>query len=154
MTVLQRLRSLLASPEDDPVYAAHREQLAVALLLGEMARADFDVSPAEQSEMRLLLQHRYQLDEAAADDLLRRGLTGASRATSLHDYVCVLNERLDYPSKVEVVEMLWEMAYADGRLEMHEESELRKIAGLLYISNADFIRAKLRVSEAHSTGED
>ena len=149
MTVLERLRTLL-STEPAAAGADPPEQLAVAALLAEMARADLEVSKPEQERMQSLLARRYQLDQVSAERLLQQGLAGATRAVSLYDYVRLLNQRLDYPARLEVVQMLWEIAFADGRLDKHEEHELRKIAALLYVSDEDFIRAKLRVTERSS----
>jgi uncharacterized tellurite resistance protein B-like protein len=66
---------------------------------------------------------------------------------SLFDYVKVLNERLDRAGKRRLMEMLWEVAYADGRLDRYEEHLLHKLAGLLYIPDEDFIGAKLGAIE-------
>ncbi len=57
-----------------------------------------------------------------------------------------LNARLDRPGKRELMDMLWQVAYADGRLDKHEEHLLRKLAALLYVSDEDYIKAKLAAS--------
>jgi uncharacterized tellurite resistance protein B-like protein len=76
---------------------------------------------------------------------------GAEReAVSLYDYVRTINERFDPAGKYQLMEMLWQVAWADGRLDPHEEHLLRKLAGLLYVSDADYIRAKLAVMEGPS----
>jgi uncharacterized tellurite resistance protein B-like protein len=123
------------------------EQLAVALLLLELARADFDFAEVEQARIRELLAQRYQLEPAQVDELMRQAQGAGREAVSLFDYVRTLNARLQPADKYPLIEMLWQVAYADGRLDPHEEHLLRKLAGLLYIPEADFIRAKLAAGE-------
>jgi len=144
--LLARLRDLVTGGADSGADRAQRERLATALLLAELARADFDVSDGETTVIAELLARRFDLDAEAAEALLQRALMRADGATSLYDYVETLNARLDYAGRCDIVEMLWQVAYADGRLDKYEEHELRKIAGLLYVDDADFIRAKLNVT--------
>jgi len=63
---------------------------------------------------------------------------------SLFDYVKVLNAGLDAAGKRALMEMLWEVAYADGRIDKYEEHLLRKLADLLYIPERDYIGAAQR----------
>lgn len=151
MNVLARLRELVT--DDGPrqkVDPAEQERMATALLLAELARADYSVDASEQTAIVSLLAERFDLDSAQADALLSRAQDRANGVISLYDYVQTLNDRLDYNGRCEVIEMLWRVAYADGHLDKYEEHELRKIAGLLYVEDPDFIRAKLKVTGAES----
>ena len=143
--MLDRLLGLLGGG----TVAAHEapsEQLAVALLLLELARSDFELPEVEINKIRDLLAQRYQLDPVQAEALLQQAQATDQQAVSLYDYVQALNTRLDNTAKREVMQMLWQVAYADGRLDKYEESLLRKLAGLLYVSDEDYIRAKLSVT--------
>ena len=143
--MLDRLLGLLGGGTA-PAREEPSEQLAVALLLLELARSDFDVPEVEINKVRDLLAQRYQLDPAQAEALLQQAQATEQEAVSLFDYVKTLNARLDNTAKREVMQMLWQVAYADGRLDKYEESLLRKLAGLLYVSDEDYIRAKLSVT--------
>ncbi len=141
MSVLDQLRGFLG-----PAPAARQapsEQLSVALLLTELARADFATPDVELQRIRDLLAQRYQLDPAQAAALLEQARATDRDAVSLYDYVQTLNTRLDPAGKRELMDMLWQVAYADGRLDKHEEHLLRKLAGLLYVSDEYYIKAKL-----------
>jgi len=142
--MLDRLLGLLGGGTT-PAREEPSEQLAVALLLLELARSDFDVPEVEINKIRDLLAQRYQLDPAQAEALLQQAQATEQESVSLYDYVRALNARLDNTAKREVMQMLWQVAYADGRLDKYEESLLRKLAGLLYVSDEDYIRAKLSV---------
>jgi len=126
------------------------EQLSVALLLLELARSDFDFAEVEQARIRELLGRRYGLGPEQLQDLMERAQGAEREAVSLYDYVRTINERFDPAGKYQLMEMLWQVAWADGRLDPHEEHLLRKLAGLLYVSDADYIRAKLAVVEGPS----
>lgn len=143
--MLDRLLSLLGGP-GTPAREAPSEELAVALLLLELARSDFDFPEVERLKIRDLLAQRYQLEQAQAEALMQQAQATEQKAVSLYDYVQALNARLDAAAKRELMQMLWQVAYADGRLDKYEESLLRKLAGLLYVSDADYIRAKLSVT--------
>jgi len=143
--MLDRLLGLLSGTSAAP-REAPSEQVAVALLLLELARADFDFPEVERIKIRELLAQRYQLDTARADALLQQAQAVEHEVISLYDYVQALNTRLDAAAKRDVMEMLWQVAYADGHLDKYEEHLLRKLAGLLYVSDQDYIRAKLSVT--------
>jgi uncharacterized tellurite resistance protein B-like protein len=140
-SILDRLLGLFdgfGTPVDPP-----SEQLCVALLLMELARADFEFAQSEQDKIRQILSQRYQLGTEQCDALLRQAQALDEQTVSLFDYVEALNARLQPPGKRELVELLWQVAYADGRLDPHEENLLRKLQGLLFIPEQDYIRAKL-----------
>lgn len=149
--MLSRLRELVAvDGAAQQVDAAEQERVATALLLAELARADYHVDKAEETAITDLLAGHFGLDAAQAQALLAKATSRADGAISLYDYVQTLNDRLDYPGRCKMIEMLWHVAYADGHLDKYEEHELRKIAGLLYVEDADFIQAKLKVTDAAS----
>lgn len=149
--MLARLREMVTvdggAPQAD---VAEQERLATALLLAELARADYHVDEAEETTITGLLAEHFELDAAQTQELLTQAQYHVDGAVSLYDYVQTLNDRLDYPGRCKMVEMLWRVAYADGHLDKYEEHELRKIAGLLYVEDADFIHAKLKVIGAAS----
>jgi uncharacterized tellurite resistance protein B-like protein len=142
--MFDRLKSLLAgpaAPSSEP-----DEMLSAALLLMELARADLEIAEVEVVKIRELLAARYGLDDAALDRLLADARQRGESAVSLYDYVESLNARLDRAAKAELMNMLWQVAYADGHLDKYEESLLRKVAGLLYVPDQDYITAKLAAS--------
>ena len=67
-------------------------------------------------------------------------------AVSLYEFTAVINDQFDREQKIDLVEMLWRVAYADQELDQYEEYFVRKIADLLHVSHKDYIQAKLRVA--------
>jgi uncharacterized tellurite resistance protein B-like protein len=119
------------------------EQLATALLLIEMARADFEFAEVERTHIETLLAEHFGITSDDIVTLMTQAREHAQQATSLYDYVKVLNQRLLPESKLKIMELLWRVAHADGHVDKYEEHLLRKLADLLYVSNADYIQAKL-----------
>lgn len=142
--MFNRLRGLLATPAHGSKTPS--QALATALLLTELARSDFEIAEVEQQRIRELLTARFGLDGAALDALLDEARRSGANAVSLHDYVQTLNSSLDADGKRELIGMLWQVAYADGRVDKYEEHLLRRLADLLYIPMPDYIRAKLEAA--------
>lgn len=120
-------------------------ELATAALLLELARSDFSESEAELVAIRHLLQKRFQLTDEAVDQLVANATRRADKATSLHEFTHRLNRELPEADKLAIVEMLWRVSHADGRIDKHEEQLVQRIAGLLHISDRDRVRLKLKV---------
>lgn len=121
-------------------------ELATAALLLELARSDFSESAPEREAIRGLLQQRFKLAPDALDALIAEAGRRADRAVSLHEFTHRLNRELPESEKLAIVEMLWRVSHADGRVDKHEEHLIRRIAGLLHISDRDRVRLKLKVA--------
>lgn len=120
-------------------------ELATAALLLELARADFSESDAEVLAIRHLLQKRFELNDESLDVLMANAVRRADKAVSLHEFTHRLNRELPEADKLAIVEMLWRVSHADGRIDKHEEQLVQRIAGLLHISDRDRVRLKLKV---------
>jgi uncharacterized tellurite resistance protein B-like protein len=119
--------------------------VAIAMLLLECARADFESQPIEMEAVRQALRVQFGLTDEALDHLVGEATAASRDAVSFHGPVSRLNAELTADDKRDLIEWLWRVAAADGRVDPQEEGLLRKLADLLYIPHADFIRAKLAV---------
>lgn len=124
-----------------------RLHLATAALLIEMTRADEEVKPEEQAAVMRAIRKAFGLPEQETVELVRLAEQEANDATCYRQFTALINQHFSKSQKVQVVEMLWEVAYADAEMEQYEEHLLRRLADLLYVPHSDFIRAKLRVQE-------
>ena len=136
--LLQKLKAEKRRP--DPEGA---QRLAAAVLLLEVARADHDAHPAEREVLREGLIRDFGVAETTADELLDQAGERAKQSVSLYDFVKTLNDTMSVEGKRALLALLWKVAYADGRIDAHEEHLLRRLADMLYLSHADFIAAKL-----------
>ena len=132
-----------------PAARQHALRFATAILLVEVARADFTEAVAEEATIRALLEKSFDLTAEETALLVEEARAKADHVTSLQGFTRELHENLTVPEKHHIVEMLWRVALADERLDKHEDHLVRKIAGLLYVSHRDLIRIRNRVHPAH-----
>ena len=130
---------------DDSAAREHALRVATALLLIEVAKADFADDLAEDETMLASLKQFFALDDAAAGLLIDEARSTADRAVELQQFTRRLHEQLSVAEKQRVVEMLWQVALADSRLDKHEDHLVRRIAELLYVSHSDLIRIRNRL---------
>jgi len=140
------LRKFLDQFESESAPAAPDRSLATAVLLFEIARADFAQEPVELEVMRSELERYLGVDAAQLDALMAQAQSRSRDAVSLHGYVAAINAELQPQDKRAVMAMLWRVAYADGQLDPNEEHVLRKLADLLFVSHQDYIETKLAAS--------
>lgn len=148
---LGKIKKVLLGEKAYAESASHpedRQQLALAALLVEMARADFDESEDEHAAISRLLERHFALSEAESSALLERAANAMDEAVSLFDFTRALHDSLDYEQKLAVVELLWQVALSDERLDKYEEYLMAKVGDLLYVSRSDIIRLRNEVTEA------
>jgi uncharacterized tellurite resistance protein B-like protein len=125
----------------------HAVRIATALLLIEVARADYAVDLAEGAAIVREMQEFFALEESEANLLIAEARRQADHAVSLQSFTRRLVEQLTEAEKHRVVEMLWRVALADRHLDKHEDYVVRQVADLLYVSQRDLIRIRNRVYE-------
>ena len=147
--MIGRLRKLLTrrAASSDPISPTTTLELAVAVLLVELARADHEHDEREDREILQQLQRNLELGPEPARELLDTAKHTVEHSVSLHDFTRTLHEGMDYSEKRRVIEMLWQIALADRAIDKYEDYLIGKIADLLYVSRGDVIRLKHRVLE-------
>ena len=123
-------------------------QLACAVLLVEVMRADPQVAPAERQVVLDALRQRFPMGEAELAELIALADEASRSASDFHQFTSEINRALDQPAKVAVVETMWQVALADGHLDAHENHVISRISGLLHVTHGEYIAAKLRAREA------
>lgn len=126
----------------------HRLQVATAAMLIEMARADFDVKSEEIESVAHAIQTTFGLSPGETKELMKLAEEEARQATDYFQFTALINTGFSREEKVKVIELMWQVAYADGRMDKYEDHLVRKIAGLLHVSHKDFIAAKHRARAA------
>ncbi len=143
--VLSRIRKLLSAPEAAAVSRRDDLQIAVAVLLVEAARMDDTFDEHERASIGRLLEHKFGLSAEETGELLVLAEQTAARSHQLHPFTRLAVERMEPKRRIRLIEMLWEVAYADGRLDPDEDVLLRRVAGLVYVSDEDRVAARQRV---------
>ena len=136
--------------ETSPADIEHALRVATAVLLVEVARADFIIVPSEKLRLRELLEQQFHLSTQELDALLEEAEADADRMVSIQHVTRLLNQHYDHAMKRRVVEMMWQLVYADGEKDRYEEHLIRQVADLLYVSHSEFIQARHK-AEAESS---
>jgi uncharacterized tellurite resistance protein B-like protein len=144
--MIDRLLGWLKEGDQDLSRGKDELQLAVAALLLEAAMVvDGRFDERERAIIRGILQQRFGLSSADAQELLAAAERRVEGTAQLFGFTRTINRRLARERKVEVIEMLWEVAYADGVLDPLEDSLLRRVGGLIDVSDHERGEAKQRV---------
>jgi len=118
--------------------------VTVAMLLMEVARANFEIDPAQRTAIERALAQQFSLSEAEAHEMTEHVNEAVDHSTGVWPFIRVINAQFDAAQRFQVVELLWAVALADNhKHELEEAAAIRRIADLLYVSHSDFIRAKL-----------
>lgn len=126
----------------------HTLQLATAVLLVEVMRADPTIAPRERTAVLDTLRRRFSLSADELARLVDLGEQTAKTAYDYHQFTSSLNDHFTHAQKIRVIENMWQVAYADAHLDAHENSLIGKVAGLLHVTQGEYIAAKMRAKEA------
>lgn len=129
---------------DEPE-TAHALEIAAAALLMEISRADDDASAQERETIVAAMREVFELSTDEIENLVGAAQSAVESAVSIFDFTEVVNQRFSREQKIQLIEMLWRVAYADSVLDRYEEYYVRKIADLLHLSHSEYIRTKLKV---------
>lgn len=147
MNALQRFFYDMLTPDEATTDEAPTLELATAALLFEVARADYHLDERELTLLRDWLRQHFGLDEPALDELMRLAQQEAETAVDHYQFVSLIRTHYRYAQRCELVRMMWSLALADDHPHSLEEHRIRRLADLLHVSHADFIRAKLMAQQ-------
>jgi uncharacterized tellurite resistance protein B-like protein len=123
----------------------HTIELATAVLLYEVMRADHKYEKLEQESYRKQLEKHFSLSGIELETLCQLSQSKADSAADYQQFTRVLNDIYDSEEKRSVLDSLWSVAYSDHELSPDEDYTIRKIADLLYIPHSQFIQSKLSI---------
>jgi uncharacterized tellurite resistance protein B-like protein len=137
-------------------------RLAAAALLVHAAAIDGEMSPPERDKLHTVLKQHFELGDAATAELIEKATAAEHEAVDLYHFTHQLNRSLDEPGRAKVIEMMWEIVYADGRRDELEDNLLWRAADLLGVSQRERIELRRRIggeatapaAAAEAAGED
>ncbi len=146
--MLKRIKSFLAASEGeepDLGQTGSSHMLAAAALMVEAAHMDEDFAESERQTIARVLREQFELSEAEAQDLIAEAEKAQDEANHLLRFTRAIKDNFDHEERVEIMEMLWEVVYADGELCQYESNLMRRVAGLIYVSDRERGEARKRV---------
>lgn len=136
------------SPSASPQATEHQLQLATAVLLVEVLRAEPALDVAERQAVVGALRDKFALTADEIEALIELAQDTAQTAYDYQRFTSQLNERFTQDQKIRVVEAMWQVAYADAHLDAHENHVISKVAGLLHVTHGEYIAAKGRAKDS------
>ena len=147
--IWQQLQQKLGieSAADENLEQSHVLEYAAAALLLEMCDSDMRRDPCEIEAVRKALSATYSLSEAEINHLIERATREGDHQVSFYPHVTLINEICSQAQKILIVEQLWRVAFADGRLDKYEEHYLRKLCDLIHLPHKAYLQARHRVED-------
>lgn len=146
--MIRSLRALFEAPQPETSESKEPDlRLAAAALLVETARADFTEDEVELTRLAELLKTSLKLEQSDVDKLVMDARERVEEATSLYDLTKVINDHCSAAQKLQLINAMWSVAYADGNLSKYEEHLIRQVADLTYVPHSDYINCKLTASQ-------
>jgi uncharacterized tellurite resistance protein B-like protein len=140
--VLDKLRDFFAAPTETVADDDAALHLAAAVLLVEVAKSDHRLEDLELARIERVLRQQWDIDQDDLNDLIKVAEETAEAHVSLHEHVDRVNGNFSAEQKRALIKGLWDVACADGEIHHYEELLVRRIADLIYVPHAEFIRTK------------
>jgi uncharacterized tellurite resistance protein B-like protein len=138
-------------PQDQ--FAENDYRRAAAALLVHVATLEGELDDAKRDKLHTILERSFALDEAATDGLIAEAAADDREAVDFYHFTSLIMRTLDEAGRLRVVEMLWEMVYADGKVSEFEATVMWRVADLLAVSTRDRVMLRERVAVAQGAGE-
>lgn len=138
-------------PQDQFAETDYRR--AAAALLVHIATLDGDLDEVKRRKVHAILERTFTLDAAATDDLIAEAAADDREAVDFYHFTSLLMRTLDEAGRLRVVEMLWEMVYADGKVTEFEANVMWRVADLLAVSTRDRVTLRERVAAAQQVDD-
>jgi uncharacterized tellurite resistance protein B-like protein len=155
--MLESLKNLISDLTGGDKHPGRFEEndyrLAAAALMIHASTIDGTASAAEQDKLRAVLKSRFTLDDAATDDLIEAATRAEHEAVDLHHFTSLISRTLDAEGRRGIVEMMWEIVFADGRVSEFEDNLMWRAADLLGVSSRDRIALRRRIAGERADGE-
>lgn len=123
-------------------------RLAAAALLVHTMWVDGRADESERTKLREILQQHFSLDDAATDELIEAATAADREAVDLYHFTRLLNRSLDEKGRIRMIEMMWQIVYADGHLSEFENNIVWRAADLLGVSGQERVALRRRIASA------
>jgi len=135
-------------------FADNDYRLAAAALLVHAATIDGEMSPSERGKLHAVVKQRFNLTDALADELIDKATEAEPEAVDLYHFTSLLNRTLDEDGRARIIEMMWQIVYADGRRDELEDNLLWRAADLLGVSQRQRIELRRRIASEGAEKSD
>lgn len=148
--MIERLKQLFAPSEGETRRVPDQHQLAVAAtaLMVQLSQVDNKEDDRELKTIVDCAVKAHEVTREEAEDIVQDALSHVEDATSLYEFTGQINEHLDQAEKQSLLESIWRVAFADGRIDKYEEHLIRRMADLLHLNHREYMQARHRAEGA------
>ena len=139
----------LLNVEENKADSSLSIEIACAVLLCEVMRADSVFTEKEQNELSTILTTQFDLTAQEVSTILEQAFELSENASDFYQFTSTLNQYYSLDERIKIVTLLWQVAYADGELANIEEHIIRKIADLLHLRHSEYIATKIAAEQFH-----
>lgn len=137
----------LLNTENEKTDNSTSVEMACAVLLCEVMRADSVFTKTEQDKLTTILTQQFNLTAQEVNTTLTQALQLSENANDFYQFTSKLNQHYPLHDRIKIVTLLWQVAYADGELANIEEHIIRKIADLLHLRHSEYIATKIAAEQ-------
>ncbi|SHM94430.1 tellurite resistance TerB family protein [Roseibium suaedae] len=148
----QFIRDVTVGDGGKKSFADDDKRLAAAALLFHLVDVDGVVEESESRKLKEILQRHYELSDAETVELVEAAKQKDSEAVDLYGFTSVLKRSTDEEERLAIVEMMWEVVYADGQVHEFEDNTIWRVAELLGISTRDRMTLRQKVARSQPEG--
>ncbi len=152
--MIDLLKSIFAPAEqpsaNEQGASPHDIRVATCALFLEMANVDGEFSQQERAAIIALLENEYGLSDECARELAKEAEAEREGSIDLWQFTNLVNQNYSEAERMRILELVWSIVFADGRLAGHENYLMHKLAKLLRLTQQQMIATKLRVSKKRS----
>ncbi len=146
--MFKQIKQLFSAFDEQPAQLQeHDLKTAIAALLIEVMRADREQQDDELKTLSLTLKKYFNLSDEDVSELMQSAGKSLDDAIDYFQFSKQINDQCSAEQRIEIIELLWRLAFADGELDPQEEYVIRRVSNLLYVAHEDFIAAKLAATK-------
>jgi len=148
--MFKSIKTFISSLVEDEGFRNRTEsnkcQLATAALLTRVATVHSEMSQARRAKLHAVLKLHFGLDDLTTAKLIQDSAAVDRAAVDLYHFTRQLNQVLDDESRRRTVQMMWEIVYADGRVNEFEHNIIWRAADLLGVSTRQRVELRQRIA--------
>ena len=110
--------------------------------------------PSERDKLHTVLKQRFELDDASTDELIEKATAAEHESVDLYHFTHILNRALNEGGRARIIEMMWQIVYADGRRDELEDNLLWRAADLLGVSPGERIALRRQIGGEETEGSE
>ena len=148
--MINKIKRFFDNNLSDATYrdSEHALRLAMAALMIEVAESDFHDAPEEHDSLIRIVKNSFDLSDSETNDIIDLAKQEHADSIDYFQFTRLINLHYSAAQRIELIEKLWQVAFADHKLDKHEEHVIRRIADLIHVSHSDFMKTKLKVKES------